>query len=108
MVHFVLQAIQSLCPIIYPKDPAALAVKCLNRMEIGGTKSDDYKLRENAKVLAMNLPPKSLQRRALLCLVASAYNSDILKNEFSLGKQLIAESRKGFNFMKSGNALEKK
>ena len=107
MVHFALQAIQSLCTIIYPKDPAALAFKCSKRMENGATKSDDSKLCENAKVVAMNLPPRSLQRRALLCLVASAYNSDILKTEFALGKQLIAESRKGFNFMANGNVLEK-
>jgi len=106
MVNFAMQSFNALCQVIYPKDPKALALKSSLKVLNHGTGDEDSKLRENARSISMTLPPKSLQRRAILAIIASSYSSNVLRTEFRLGKQLIAEARKEFKFMEQGNVLQ--
>jgi hypothetical protein len=104
MVAFVIQSMDAICKIVYPKEPITLVTHVVSKL--GERKHDvGTNIMDSMKLLSFSLPPRSLQRIALLAPICIAFNTHQLINESDLGALQIQASRAHYRYMAKGREI---
>jgi hypothetical protein len=105
IIAFAAVAVQSIYKLLLPNDDEKLAEDFFQKLSNNDKSHSKSALFDNLKELEARLPPKSLQRFALLAPACETFKEEKLRHEFGIVKKQIISSQLHFRFMKEGNAI---